>query len=824
MIRNYFKTAWRNITKHRSNTIINVLGLALGICSALIIFLIVSYELGFDNFQTDKDRIYRIVSDQQDNATGNTDHVGGMINALPMTVRNELTGFKTVAAFYNYYAGVSIKNSAGQTIKKFDPVRLGEEASPIIVADPQYFDLFKYQWLQGNPATALNEPFKVVLSESEANKYFGPGGSASAVGKTILYRDVLLNDSLTVTVSGVVRDWNKQTDFGFRDFISSATIQHSFLSKIIQLDHWGNWNGTAQGFVKLDKGISFAQVEKQFAAFFQRHIPPYPGHTVTLKLQPLNDIHYNSNYHDFYSGKAHLPTLYGLIGIAGFILVIAVINFVNLSTARSLYRAREIGVRKVLGSSRNGLMLQFLSETFLLTLFAVIVSVILAFPVLNSLHNLIPVGIALNLLSPFTLVFLVMITLVTTLLAGFYPAKVLSSYKPALTLKGGQGAQKNSGGYLRKTLIVFQFTVSLIFVISTLIVGNQLHYVLNKDLGFNKDAIVAFYTSYNNPNQRAGIFAQKLLTLPDIKQASVHLDAPAAKVHSNTHFELTNAPDIKLSAAYEAGDQNYVPLFGLKIIAGRNLAGSDNNAEFLINETAVRQLGFKDPRDILGKTANSGIDDRKGTIVGVVKDFNAYSLHDAIPPFFITSNSSIERAVSIKLTGKSGAAGSLSKDIAQIQSIWKSLYPNEKFEYHFFDDNIAKLYESEQKTSALLNIAMVIAIFISCMGLFGLATFTAQQRMKEIAVRKVLGASVSGIVTLLNRDFVGLVGIAILIASPLAYYFMHAWLQDFAYRIAISWWVFLLSGLAAILIALITISFQSVKAAISNPVKSLRNE
>jgi len=823
MIKNYFKTAWRNIAKHRSNTLINVLGLALGICSALIIFLIVSFELGFDNFHPDKDRIYRLVSEQQDNATGNKDYVAGMINALPMTARNELTGFESVATFFNYYAGVSIKSTAGQTIKKFDPVRLGEEASPIIIADPQYFDLFKYQWLQGNPQTALAEPFKVVISESEADKYFGPGGSANAIGKTILYRDVILSDSLTLTVSGVVKDWNKQTDLAFKDFISSATISNSFLKDIYRYNHWGNWNGTAQGYVKLAKGVSAEQIEKQFPTFVQRHIPPYPGHTVTIKLQPLNDIHFNSNYHDFYSSKAHLPTLYGLIGIAAFILIIAVINFVNLSTARSLYRAREIGVRKVLGSSRNGLMLQFLSETFLLTVFAVIVSIIIAFPVLNGLHNLIPVGVSLNLLNPFTISFLVGITLLTTMLAGFYPAKVLSSYKPVLTLKG-QGTQKIGVGYLRKALIVFQFTVSLIFAISTLIVGNQLHYILNKDLGFNKDAIITFYTGFNNPNQRAAVFAQKLKSLPDVTQATVHLDAPAAKVHSQTHFELTTAPNVKLSAAYEVGDQNYAPLFGLKIIAGRNLAGSDHTAEFLLNETAVKQLGYKDPHDIIGKTANSGIDDRKGTIVGVVKDFNAYSLHDAIPPFFITSNSGIERAISIKLTLKSGGMSSFKGDIEQAQNIWKGLYPNEKFEYHFFDDNIAKLYESEQKTSALLNIAMLIAIFISCMGLFGLATFTAQQRMKEIAVRKVLGASISGIVTLLNRDFVTLVGIAILIASPLAYYFMHAWLQDFAYRITISWWVFLSSGLAAILIALITISFQSVKAAINNPIKSLRNE
>lgn len=827
MIKNYFKVAWRNISRHRANTTINVLGLALGICSSLIIFLIVNFEMSYDTFHPDKKRIYRIVATQQDAATGETGYIGGTINSLAATMGNELTGFDHVTTFYNYYAGVAIKNNAGQVLKKFDPLRRGEEASPIIITGPQYFDLFKYQWLEGNPAAALKEPFKVVLSEKEANKYFGQEQLSAIIGKTILYKDAVLNDSLTLTVSGVVKDWDKNTDFGFKDFVSFATVQQSFLKKLIQLDNWGNWNPGAQGFVKLVNGVTKQQVERQFQQFADRHIPPYPGHKTSLSLQPLSDIHFNSSYRDSYSRKAHLPTLYGLMGIAAFILVIAIINFINLSTAQSLHRAKEIGVRKVLGSSRKSLVLQFLIETFLITLCAVILSVAITFPILKLFGSMIPVGVTLNLLNPFTLIFLAGVTFITSLLAGFYPARVLSSYLPVLSLKG-QGAQKlNGSSRFRKILIVFQFTVSLVFIISTIVIGDQIHYILNKDLGFNKDAIVTFYTGWNNPADRAGLFADRVRQMPGVSMVSTHMETPAAQRHANTNIKYVSRPEGMLGASYEVCDENYVPLYGLKIIAGRNIRHKEPGITYLINETCARALGFAKPDDAIGKTVQTGesdLNDGKGTVVGVVKDFHSNSLHEPITPFFINSNSANERAISIKLATRGKEIDNFKKNMAQIEKAWKEFYPNEKFEYHFFDETIARLYQKEQETASLMNTAMIIAIFISCMGLFGLATFTAQQRLKEIGIRKVLGASARAIVAMLSKDFLRLVTIAILIASPVAYYCMHQWLQDFAYRINISWWMFLLAGSGAVLIALITIGFQTIKAALSNPVKSLRSE
>ncbi|SHM07747.1 ABC transporter permease [Mucilaginibacter sp. OK098] len=815
MIRNYFKTAWRNITRNKVYTAINVLGLSLGICACLVIYLITSFELSYDNFHPDKERIYRIVA-RFHNPNGKADDLGSTISALPITIRNEVSGFENVTAFYNYAFKVTIPDGSKDP-RKFDAA---EDVSSIIITEPQYFNLFKYQWLAGNAVTALKEPFKVVLSETEVQKYFGNVEPQNVIGRNVTY-----NDSLHLTVSGVVKDWSNNTDFGFKDFVSFATIQHSFLKNDIDLQHWGMWDYNSQGYVKLAKGVTPAQIAKQFPAFVKAHVKMPPGFSVELKLQPLADVHFNSAYEDSYTRKAHLPTLYALIGIALFILVIAVINFVNLSTAQSLRRAKEVGVRKVLGGSKSSLTVQFLIETFFVTIVAVFVSVMMANPVLAAFHNLIPPGVTLDLLSAPVLIFLVSVTIFTGLLAGIYPARVLSSYLPVISLKG-EGSQKLNGkSYLRKSLIVFQFTVSLVFIIGTVVIGNQIHFILNKDLGFNKDAIISIRTGWNNTSEQLTVYANKIKQLQGVQLITRHRTTPAATGHPGTYMSYKGATgENKIDASFDFCDENYVPLFGLKIVAGRNLRHADTLTEFLVNETCAKALGFKRPADALGKIVEVGINKQRRAIVGIVKDFHSKSLHEAITPFFLCSIKDNERTLSIKLATAGKQADDFKKTISQIEQISKEIYPNEKFEYKFFDETIANLYEKEQKTAKLMSTAMGIAIFISCMGLFGLATFTAQQRVKEIGIRKVLGASASSIVSMLSRDFISLVMIAILIASPIAYYFMHLWLQDFAYRVNISWWIFLVSGVSAILIALVTISFQSVKAALANPVKSLRSE
>jgi putative ABC transport system permease protein len=818
MFKNYFRTAWRNLVRHKINTGINVLGLTLGITVCLIIFLLVRFELGYDSFHADKDRIYRVVVHKV-RFDGKKSDFAGVPSPLPDAMRSELSGLATVAGFDNLYADVIVAHDDGSQ-QVFEAAKDGEEVTPIGIVQPQYFDVFQYHWLAGNAVTALNDPFRVVLSATEATRYFGPRENPDQwLGRRLIYAD-----SLTVTVSGIVADWQQNSDFGFRDFISYPTIASSFLKNNFLPTNWGWWNSNVLTAVKLGNGVSPAQVERQFSDFVKRHVTDRAGSSTALALQPLSDVHFNENYHDEILGKVNRPTMYGLAAIAGFILLIAAINFINLSTAQSVQRAREIGVRKVLGGRRGAIVLQFLSETLLVVLAATALAVALTPCLLIAFHSMLPAGLSLDLFSWPTLLFLVIAVVATCLLAGLYPARVLSAYAPVTSLKGQGITQLNSRSYLRKSLIVFQFAVSLIFIIGTLVIGRQIHYVLNTDLGFDKDAVIVLRTGFDRPYTKRDLLVQKIHAIPGVQMVSRHMETPAASGHMGTGIAGTVTPGHEIMSAFELCDTNYVPLYGLHLIAGRNLFPSDSIRDFLINETCARQLGFQHPADAIGHMVYIGIEHGQGTVVGVIKDFHAKSLHEAIMPFFISSFGDQERSVSVKLSTEGRSADHLSAMLARLEGAWKEVYPNKKFEYSFFDETIARLYEKEQKTARIMNIAMAIAIFISCMGLFGLAAFIAEQRTKEIGIRKVLGATVTDIVSMLLVDFVRLVVIAIVIASPVAYYFMHQWLQDFAYRVPMSWWIYALAGGGALLIALLTVSWQAIRAATANPVDSLRAE
>ena len=821
MLKGYFTIAWRNICRRKVISTINILGLALGICACLIIYLITSFELSYDTFHPGKERIYRVTGTLQ-HLDGQKVTIGCVPNPTAMTLRKELTGFETVAQFYVYYAKVTVPG--GKKIdKQFAMPKFGVGSSSVIVAEPEYFDIFKYNWLAGNAATAMNEPFKVVISEKEARKYFDAGPLENIIGKQLIY-----NDSLRLTVSGIVKDWPGNTDFGFKDFISFATISQSFLQHDISLSKWSNWDGNNQVFVKLEHNVSLAKVTAQFPGFSKTYLKPTNAKP-QLGIQPLSDIHFNSDIGDEFSRKASLPTLYGLMGIALFILIIAAINFINLSTAVSVQRAKEIGIRKVLGSSRRKLVFQFLCETCLLTLFAAALAVVLVNPLLSLVRSFIPAGVAFNLSNPATLFFLTIVVVITSLLAGFYPAKILSSYLPVLTLKGKISSRSGQKGYLRRFLIVFQFTVSLVFIIGTLIVGRQIHFELNKDMGFKKDAVVNIQTDRKYPLSERDVLVKGIRDLAGVDMVSISAKTPSANMQNGTIMEYNGKEKTDLETQDLMTDENFLPLYQLKLLAGQNFTPSDTINQLLINETAAKGLGFKSPDEAIGKMLFIGTSDRPNSgqvfpVVGVLADFHSQSLHDPIKPIFLAPSSASARIINIKLSTLGKGVDNFNTTIAGIEKIWKQVYPEETFEYSFFDDTIAGFYEKEQKTSRIINAAMAIAIFISCMGLFGLITFTTEQRTKEIGVRKVLGASVSQITVMLCKDFVLLVTVSIVIASPVAWWFMHQWLQDFPYRVTISWWIFLVAGLSAIGIALITVSFRAIKAATANPAKSLRTE
>lgn len=816
MLQNQFKIAWRNLWKHKATASINLLGLSLGISACLVLGVIIHFELSFDRFHPDQERIYRVVGQVKFGQDPKFNPIGFVPRAVPATLQEEVKNLETVASFHNLETQVIVPQQ-GKADKIFPGRAMGKDAAQIVVADQNYFDIFKYQWLAGNPEGALAEPFRVVLTAPKAQFYFGAGDPQSFIGRELIYRD-----SVRVTVSGIIAPWTERTDLSFTDFISLPTIRASRIKNEINLDEWNDIWSASQVFVKRPANTSEEQVTAQLKAFGKRHFGPKAGtgdFVMDLQLQPLSNLHFNPAYGDNYSRKAHLPTLYGLAGVALFILIIAAINFINLSTAQASQRSREVGMRKVLGSSRWGLIGQFMSETLILTLIALVVALLMANPILHLFQSFIPAGIQFSLFNPTILLYLVGLALLTVFLAGFYPALVLSAYRPALTLKGTQALPANSRGYFRKGLIVFQFTLSLIFIIGTLMVGRQLNFMRNADLGFSTDQVITLNTPHDN---RGAVLAEKVQQIAGVKQVTKQWSAPLSEAYALTKliYEREGKKEIEVSA--KIGDANFVPMYQFKLVSGRNYYPSDTLKEFVINQSLVKAMGLKHDAEALGQLLN--LNGKNYPIVGVVADFHENTLHQKIKPTFIAYIPNMAGNLGVKLNAAGQNMGDVKSTLAKIQSTWKAIYPDDKLEYAFLDDTIDKLYNGEQKLATLVNTAAAIAVLISCLGLLGLATFTAEQRTKEIGVRKVLGASISGIVLMLSRDFVLLVGIAILIGSPVAWWALRKWLNHFEYRVQLEWWVFALAGVMALGIALITVSFQSLKAAVRNPVESLRGE
>jgi putative ABC transport system permease protein len=820
MVKNYFKIAWRNVVRHKAYSFINVLGLALGICSCIVIYLITSYEFSFDKFHPDRERIYRIVGNMQ-RSTGESEFINTAFSDVA-GFKDQIPGFEARAGFILYGGSISIPNG-NELPKRFENKIAGSYSSAAIITWPQYFDIFRYKWLAGNPQT-LNEPFKVVLSEKRAKKYFGDLPLNEMIGKTVIY-----DDSLRVSVSGIVQDWTEHTDFGYTDFISISSATHSFLKSRIPAEDWTSlYPHSAMAFVKLEKGTTPEQINNRFTAYIKDQVKLSAGEKLTMYLQPINEIHFASTFRRSDDGddfrKAHLPTLYILMGVAIFILIIAAVNFINLSTAQSIQRAKEIGVRKVLGSNKGSIMLQFLTETFVLTMLAIFISILLVNPMLYFFKDYIPEGVTFHLFDSSTLTFLLIVTVVTTVLAGFYPARILAGYLPVLSLKGAAlqvGTEKLN---LRKTLIVFQFTISLIFIIGAIVMGKQINFMIKADKGFNTDAIITI-NKWGDNSGKLSVLAENIKHINGVDKVLLQGTPPMGFAQMSTSYKFKGKDEIQLQPLLEIGNEDYVSFYQMKLVAGRNVSHSDSLNEIIVNETLTKAIGCKNPQDAVGKMLYStGNQPEKAfPIVGVVADFHQGSFHDAIQPAVI-GNVPNYHSIAVKLKASEKNTSAVKAIITQIESQWRELYPAESLDYSFLNESISWLYGQDEKTAWLVNAAMIITIFISCMGLFGLGMFTAQRRTKEIGIRKVLGASASNIAVMVSKDFLVLILLAFVIASPIAYYFSHQWLQDFVYRTNISLGVFLMAGIAIILIALITISFQAIKAAVANPVKSLRTE
>jgi len=807
MFRNYLKNAWRHIKRHKTYSAINVMGLALGICGCLVIYLIASFEFSFDKFHPDADRIYCVDISAPNPRDGSRDHMNSVPPPMPEAMRSDLTGLEKQAAFQPFQPKVKIKEGE-KVIKRFDE-------TDAIIAQPDYFDILQYTWLSGSKKAALTEPMSVVLTQSRARTYFGDLPPARMIGKTIIY-----NDSLMVHVTGILQDWNKNSDFNFSDFISFSTIKSSFLKHQFPQDKWDMMYGT-QELVKLPAGVKASQIDAQFPSFIKKYFNVNPN--TRAQLQPFAGIHFHSEYGGT-GRKADLRVLYILSAVALFILFIAAINFINLSTAQSIQRTKEIGILKVLGSEKSNILFQFLTETFILALMAVAIALIAIKPILNLFAAYIPPGVQFHFMDYSNWLFLAGIAIFITLLAGFYPARLLTAFKPVSSLKGKVSERADNKGYLRKSLIVFQFTLSLLFIIGTLAIGNQISYMQNKDLGIKTSNIITLRMVFSNQPGKMKVLAEQVKQLSGVEQVITEGTPPVSIGHMGDPIRTHGPLSWSMDSYTYASDEHFVPFYHMKIIAGRNLLHSDSAREYVINETAANSLGFRDPRDAVGKLLLWGPRNKGYPIVGVVADFYQSSFFNKIIPCVILNDPERQMGIALKLTPAEFQKGDLPLLINRIAKEWKKVYPEEPFDYSYLGDSIEKMYESEQRTAWLMRTATLITISISCMGLFGLAMFTTERRTKEISIRKVLGASIGDILTMLNKEVVVLIAVSLLIASPIAWYFIHQWLQNFAYRTNLSFWVFILAGGGALLIALATISFRTIRSATANPVKGLRNE
>ncbi len=821
MFRSYLTIAFRQLWRNRLYTSLNVVGLAIGLSACWVIFQLVSYQLSFNKGHANADHIYRVVSEftYDGKPSGNR----GVPKPLGGTMRTQVAGVDLA---------VPLERPGEITVVVPAAVSSGK---PLTISDvnqvnrttPDYFKLLHYQWLVGDPANALAAPGKVVLTQSRLQQYFPRLTPQQALGQRLTY--ITYNSDTTRTeVAGVVADLTFPTDFDGKEFLSIVgdTLYTS-------AEEWGSTNSDNQLFVRLTPAADPTRVAQQASAWTKKNATPLlkkcglsSDDAAHHLLQPLPEIHFITEY----GASISLSFLYGLMGLALFILLLAVINYVNLTTAQIPQRSREIGVRKTLGSSSGALIGQFLGETALVTLLALVLALPLSSLMMSAFADLIPTGTTDYLKIGPAFLFLVVLVLIVSIVAGLYPGWLITQLQPARVLRGGSLFVSNPGGRLtlRKGLIVFQFVIAQVFIVGAIIIGQQLHFAFTQDLGFTKQAILTVQVplkfAWNDKSplkNRHFVLRDEYAQLPGV--AAVSLGSPPfipsfssgqAKSRGRKGQEIMGEVQRKFV------DTTWLGLYDIKLLAGRNLYPSDTAREWVINETALKTFDLGTPQEAIGKVLTEG--NKQYPIVGVVRDFNTMSFSQKINPVAMMSSKQSLYTLNIKLASTNPADW---PDVLKgLEKTWKKAYPEEAFSYKFSDDLVSSFYHDERNMARIINLATGVAILISCLGLFGLATLTAFQRTKEIGIRKVLGASIASVVGLLSREFVTLVGVAILIATPVAAWLAHRWLENYAYKIDLAWWLFAGAAAVALLIALLTVSFQSIKAALMNPVKSLRSE
>jgi putative ABC transport system permease protein len=800
MFKNYLKTAWRNINRNKGYALINATGLAIGVAACLLIFLMIQFETSFDNFHADRQRIYRIGSKFK--LPDGIHYSAGTCFPAAKQLRLDYPQFENVSTIYAS-AGDQITvldDNSSTTQKKFD-----EEG--LFFIEPHFFEMFNFPFLSGDPKTSLAEPNTAVVTQATAERYFGDW--KKAIGRSIKYKDQKI-----CKITGILKNLPANTDFPIQVALSLKTSNDE------SSDNWSGNNGYLNTFVTVPPGMTYEQLNKDLVDFTKRH---ETAEYVTRRIffaQPLTDIHFDSrfgtyNHHTFSKG---LITSLSLIGL--FLIIIACINFINMATAQAVNRAKEVGVRKVLGSRKKQLVWQFLSETFIITLFSVIVALVIAWSTLPFLNHLLKTGITVQF-SAAIMLFIAGVLIGVTFLSGLYPSVILAGFNPITALKSKLTANTIGGISLRRVLVVLQFTVAQALIIGTLVVVGQMDYFRNAPMGFDKDAIV----NINIPGDSISITKRnalktQLLRQSFIKSVSYGAFAITDDAHWGSNFTFNNAAKpVDFNTDLKWADADVFKTYGLQFVAGSPYRPSDTVREFVVNEALVKQLGLRNPQDIIGKKIDFWGSTLVGPVVGVVKNFNASSMKDAMYPVTMAPWKYVYGTMAVKIRPEN-----MQQTLAFIEKNWNAAYPGYVYKFQFLDDKIASFYEQENQLSQLYKIFAGIAIFISCLGLYGLVSFMAMQRAKEIGIRKVLGASAGNIIYLFSKEFMLLIGVAFAIAAPIAYYFMHNWLNNFSFRISIDADVFVITIAASIALAWLTVSYQAIKASIANPVVSLRTE
>lgn len=796
MFRNYFKIGWRNLLRHKSYAAINIIGLSLGIACAIVIFTLVSFHLSFDRFHPGLSHIYRITTEWHDEGV---EYNAAVPQPLGKAFRNDFS-FAEYTARVVAYENNLITLTDEKEMKKF------REEDGVAFADPSFFEIFNFPLVKGDKRTVLRDPHSAIITENIAKKYYG---DADPVGRTIR-----LDNKIDFTITGVLKNLPPNTDRKSQIYLSYDNLKDRsawFASD----SSWSSVYSNCMCFIRLKPSITAAQVNKALPLLSKKYYEGRDAKITQFKLQPLTDVHFNKDYDGYVDNKY----LWALGFIALFLIVTACVNFVNLATAQALNRSKEVGIRKVLGSQRAQLFWQFIAETTLITLFALVLAYVMAFYSLPLLNQLLKSRMELHLLGNIRLIlFLTLVTILVIFLSGSYPGLVLARFQPILALKN-KISQASIGGFsLRRILVVTQFAICQMLIIGSIVIASQMYYSKTIDLGFKKDAIVSLPLPINDKTKMHTLRDQ-VAAVAGVEKLSLCYQPPASGSNSNTSIKYDTRPEAEhWSINMKSADDQYLSTFNLQLVAGRNCYPSDTTREFVVNETVAKKLNLT-PQQLLGHTISINGDGMKGPVVGVVKDFHNYSLHSQIAPICIMPDYTDYRTLSVKLNMRNSRTA-----LASFEKIWNSVYPEYFYTPQFLDERIAEFYELDKVLLILVEVFAGVAIFIGCLGLYGLVSFMAVRKTKEIGVRKVLGARIGNILWIFGKEFTTLLLIAFAVAAPLGWWVMKVYLRDFEYQIKIGAGVFLLAIFFTFLIAALTVGYRSVRSALANPVKSLRTE